>query len=153
MARVLVAEDNRLMRWSLETSLAREGHIVHSVDSGKAAIDTITTEDGHFDIVVTDYGLPCVDGLTVLWQTKFRHPGTHVILITSQATPKLERMARDVGAFGFMEKPLQFLTLKRVIDHALATPERRRGPRGCCGECLWARPCERWETLQTSVVH
>jgi DNA-binding NtrC family response regulator len=151
MAKVLVAEDNRLMRWSLETSLAREGHVVHSVDSGKVAIDSLG--DGHFDIVVTDYGLPSVDGLTVLWQSKTRNPGTHVILITSQATPKLERVARDMGAFGFMEKPLQFMALKRVVDRALATPERRKGPRGCCGRCLWAQPCDRWETLQPSTTH
>jgi two-component system response regulator AtoC len=151
MAKVLVAEDNRLMRWSLETSLLRDGHTVLSVDSGKAAIDALS--DGDYSVVVTDYDLPKVDGLRVLWHIKTKSPRTHVIVITGQATPKLERLARDMGAFGFLEKPFQFVALKGAVDRALATPERRKGPRGCCGECVWEKPCDRWATQETATVH
>jgi DNA-binding NtrC family response regulator len=149
MAKVLIAEDNRLMRWSLETSLGRDGHVVHSVDSGEAAIEAL--RDGDYRVVLTDYQLPKVDGLHVLWHVKTNCPQTHVIVITGQATPKLERLARDMGAFEFFEKPIHFRALKEALDFALATPERRKGPRGCCGVCVWEKPCDKWATQETAA--
>jgi len=151
MAKVLVAEDNRLMRWSLETSLGRDGHAVHSVESGEAAIEAL--REGDYQVVLTDYQLPKLDGLRVLWHVKTSSPQTHVIVITGQATPKLERLARDMGAFEFFEKPIQFTALKDALDFALATPERRKGPRGCCGTCVWEKPCDRWAAQETATIH
>jgi len=150
MAKVLIAEDNRLMRWSLETSLGRDGHVVYSVDSGEAAIEAL--RDGDFRVVLTDYDLPRLDGLRVLWHVKTNSPQTHVIVITGQASPQLERLARDMGAFEFLEKPIYFLALKEVLDFTLATPERRKGPRGCCGQCTWQNPCGHWAPKETAGV-
>jgi DNA-binding NtrC family response regulator len=142
MAKLLIAEDNRLMRWSLETSLSRDGHVVHSVESGEAAIEALHNDD--YRVVLTDYQLPKLDGLHVLWHVKTTRPQTHVIIITGHATPPLERLARDMGAFEFFEKPIHFMALKEALDFALVTPERRKGPRGCCGVCVWGKPCDRW---------
>jgi DNA-binding NtrC family response regulator len=150
MARLLIAEDDHLMRWSLETSLGRDGHTVRSVDSAEAAIDAVMSGDYH--VVITDYALPGRDGLDILWHIKTRFPQTHVIVITGQATQELERLARDMGAFDFLEKPFQFAALNGALGRALITPERRKGPRGCCGECVWQQPCGRWATQATARV-
>jgi two-component system response regulator FlrC len=150
MARLLIAEDDHLMRWSLETSLGREGHEVHAVDSGGAAIDA--AKSGAYQVVITDYALPGPDGLHVLWHIKTRFPQTHVIVITGQATQELERLARAMGAFDFLEKPFPLAVLKESLRRALVTPERRKGPRGCCGECVWQQPCGRWATQETAGV-
>ncbi len=150
MAKVLIAEDNRLMRWALETSLGRDGHTVRAVESGEAAIEAL--RDGDYRVVLTDYQLPKLDGIQVLWHVKTESPQTHVIVIAGQAPPELERLARDIGAFAFFEKPLRFTALKEALDFALATPERRKGPRGCCGGCVWAKPCERWTFQETAPV-
>jgi len=150
MARLLIAEDDHLMRWSLETSLGRDGHAVHSVDSGEAAIDAAM--NGGYQVIITDYALPGPDGLDVLWHIKTRIPQTHVIVITGQATQELEKLARDMGAFDFLEKPFPFAALKGSVERAIATPERRKGPRGCCGECVWQNPCARWATQEPARV-
>jgi CheY-like chemotaxis protein len=150
MARLLIAEDDHLMRWSLETSLGRDGHVVHSVDSGEAAIDAAM--NGGYQVVITDYALPGPDGLHVLWHIKTRIPQTQVIVITGQATQELEKLARDMGAFDFLEKPFSFAALKGAVERALATPERRKGPRGCCSECVWQQPCGRWAEQETAGV-
>jgi two-component system, NtrC family, response regulator AtoC len=146
MAKVLIAEDDHLMRWSLETALGRHGHAVHAVGSGEAAIAAVMSDD--YQAVVTDYSLPMADGLQVLLRAKMRNPHTHVIVITGDATPELEKLARDMGAFEFLEKPFPLPMLTAALERALATPERRKGPRGCCGRCAWQQPCARWVAQQ-----
>ena len=150
MAKVLIAEDDHLMRWSLETTLGRHGHTVHTVGSGEAAIAAVMNDEYH--VVITDYGLPEADGLQVLLQVKMRSPHIHVIVITGDATPDLEKLARDMGAFEFLEKPFPLPVVATAVERALASPERRKGPRGCCGQCAWQQPCARWVTQQPARV-
>jgi len=140
MAKVLVAEDDHLMRWSLEKFLTQHGHLVHSVGSGSAAIDA--SKSGECRVVITDYVMPGRDGLEVLQEIKRRVPHTHVILITGNVTPHMERFARDRGAFDFFEKPFNLATLKHAVERAIVTPERRKGPRCCRDGCEWQALCD-----------
>ncbi len=139
MAKVLVVEDDHLMRWSLAELLRRAGHAVHSADTGSAALNALIA--GDFRVVITDYRIPEPDGLCLLQQIKARTPQTHVIMITGRPAPNMERLARDAGAFDFFDKPFELAALKRSVDRAMVTPERRKGPRGCCGGCEWQSPC------------
>lgn len=150
MSKLLVAEDDHLMRWSLETTLGRHGHTVDAVETGEAAIAALMS--GDYQAVITDYALPKADGLQVLLRAKMRSPHTHVIVITGDATPELEKLARDMGAFEFLEKPFPLSVLAAAVERALATPERRKGPRGCCGQCVWLQPCARWVAQQPARV-
>ena len=140
MATLLVAEDDHLMRWSLQKYLSLDGHVVHCVGSGDAAVDAAKSEKYH--VVITDFALPGSNGFHVLRWIKARIPQTHVIVITSHASSQMERFARNIGAFDFFEKPLRFVRLRRAVERALVTPERRKGPRGCCGGCEWQKPCD-----------
>jgi DNA-binding NtrC family response regulator len=142
MAKLLVAEDDHLMRWSLEKFLSREGHAVRSVDSGKEAIEESNGED--YRVVIINQMWEA-DDFHFLLRIKLQNPHTHVIVLTSRATPQMERLARDIGAFDFLEKPFSLLDLKQAVERAIATPERRKGPRGCCSGCEWQKPCERWQ--------
>jgi DNA-binding NtrC family response regulator len=148
MATLLVAEDDHLMRWSLETSLGRDGYAVHAVDSGEAAIDAAMK--GDYQVVITDYALPKADGLQVLLQVKARNPQVHVIVITAEGTPELETLARNMGAFDFLEKPFPLQALKCAVERALTTPEKRKGPRGRHGQCAWHEACGRWVLQETA---
>ncbi len=143
MAKILIVEDDHLMRWSLEACLQRAGHSVHSVDSGSQALVVISEDE--FQVVVTDYRIPQPDGFQLLQRIKAQIPRTHVILITGHPTPHMERYARDAGAFGFFDKPFELGALKQAVDRAVVTPERRKGPRGCCGGCQWRQPCGNWQ--------
>ncbi len=139
MANVLVVEDDHLMRWSLEESLRRAGHAVHSVDSGSAAIEA--AKENEFRVVITDYRLPEPDGLHVLQEIKAQTPQAHVIMITAHGMPHMERLARNMGAFDFFDKPFELAALRQAVERAIVMPERRKGPRGCCGGCEWQSPC------------
>ena len=141
MATLLIAEDDHLMRWSLQKYLSCGGHAVHCVGSGDAAVDAAKHEE--YRVVITDFALPGSDGFHVLRSIKALTPQTHVIVITSHASAQMERFARNIGAFDFFEKPLRFVWLRRAVERAIVTPERRKGPRGCCGGCEWQKACDK----------
>ena len=144
MAQVLVADDDFLLRWSLEQSLKRDGHDVQVVASGMAAVDAVI--GGNFRVAIIDYGTAAPAGPQVLRWMKARSPQTHVIIMTAEPTPQMERQARDIGAFDFLEKPFRLSVLMQAVARAIVTPERRRGSRGCCGGCEWRTPCSVWGT-------
>ena len=139
MATLLVADDDHLMRWSLQKYLSHDGHAVDCVGSGDAAVDA--AKRGEYHVVITDFALPGCNGFRVLRSIKARIPQAHVIVITSHASSQMERFARNIGAFDFFEKPLRFARLRRAVERAILTPERRKGPRGCCVGCEWQKPC------------
>ncbi len=139
MARVLVADDDHLLRWSLERALARDGHIIHLADSGKVAADVV--RDEQYQVAIVNYWACEPTGRQLLRQIKRAAPQTHVIFLAAEVTPREERQARRLGAFDFLEKPFSLASLKQAVDRALLTPERRRGSRGCCSGCEWQRPC------------
>ena len=149
MAKVLIAEDDHLMRWSLEKLLSREGHAVHSVDSDKAAIGAVKT--GEYRVAIINHMSEVADFQTLRW-IKTLNPKAHVIVIAANVTPHMEQLARNVGAFDFLEKPFQFVTLKQAMERAIVTPERRRGSRGCCNGCEWQQPCDRWHPLGVESI-
>ena len=144
MAKVLVAEDDHLMRWSLEQSLKRDGHDVQAIGSGMAAVEAIS--GGGYRVAIINYSTATPSGPQVLRRMKANAPQTHVIVMTAEPGPQMERHARDIGAFDFLEKPFRLSALKQSVDRAIVTPERRKGPRGCCSGCEWHTPCSFWET-------
>jgi two-component system C4-dicarboxylate transport response regulator DctD len=140
--RILVADDDRLMRWSATLALQRKGYAVAPAHSRAWLLQAAAR--GDVDVVIADCGFCQSSGLELLGAIKSASPRTHVIVMTGDAISGLDRRARNRGAFEVLEKPFPISALTHAVSRALATPERRKGPRGCCGGCLWTRPCAAW---------
>jgi signal transduction histidine kinase/DNA-binding response OmpR family regulator len=83
--RVLIVDDDLLLRKSLQDALQADGHRVTAADGGQAGIDTFLAAHQHgeaFEIVITDLGMPYVDGRAVAQAVKQKSPATAVILLT-----------------------------------------------------------------------
>jgi PAS domain S-box-containing protein len=83
--RILVVDDDPLLLKSLQETLEQDGHIVGGADGGQAGIDEFcaTLRRGTpYQVVVTDLGMPNIDGRTVAAAIKSRAPATPVILLT-----------------------------------------------------------------------
>jgi signal transduction histidine kinase/ActR/RegA family two-component response regulator len=84
--RLLVVDDDPLLRVSLRDALESEGHEVHVAEGGQAGIDAFTASRRpgarHFDITITDLGMPRIDGRAVAAAVKATAPQTPVILLT-----------------------------------------------------------------------
>lgn len=79
-SRILCIDDESAVRRCLKEALVRDGHTVEVADGGQAGIDAFAA--GGYDVVVTDLGMPNVDGRRVAEAVKKASPGTPVVLLT-----------------------------------------------------------------------
>jgi CheY-like chemotaxis protein len=83
--RILLVDDDPLLIKSLQDTLQEDGHVITSSHGGSAGIETFAAAMKHgerFDVVVTDLGMPHVDGRKVAASVKNASPATPVILLT-----------------------------------------------------------------------
>ncbi|MFA6093716.1 MAG: response regulator [Elusimicrobiota bacterium] len=120
--RILVADDERLVRDVCVRILRGLGCKVESAESGEAALAMLDAEG--FDLVLTDVSMPGkVDGVRLCWEVKSRSPSTDVIIMT--AYPSLENAVATFkkGAYDYLPKPFTPLILEEVVSRCL---EKRR---------------------------
>ena len=110
--RVLLAEDEWLLSWSLERHLVRLGIDVTTASNGLEAIRLF--EGGNFDWVITDLKLPGKDGFEVIYAARRYQPGIKTILMTAYGSVTVEERAKKVGAL-YISKPFDLDSIARLI--------------------------------------
>ncbi|HNQ24906.1 MAG TPA: sigma-54 dependent transcriptional regulator [Phycisphaerae bacterium] len=122
--RVLIIEDEKLIRWSLRQKFESRGYRVTEAADGRAALRAL--EDGIFDLIMLDYKLPDMTGLEVL--RKVREADTDVVVIMMTAYTSIETAvdAIKAGAFDYIAKPFDMEQLLRTAEKALETTKLRR---------------------------
>ncbi|TMQ27400.1 MAG: sigma-54-dependent Fis family transcriptional regulator, partial [Nitrospirae bacterium] len=112
--RVLLVDDEPLMRLSMVDALEAIGHDVEAVASGTEGIEAIRQRP--FDLVITDLRLPGADGLTVLAATKEQLPHIEVVVITAHGSVETAVGAMKLGAFDYITKPFQMDELLLIVE-------------------------------------
>src|SRR2546423_10859521 len=100
---LLVVDDEKNMRLSLEAVMADEGYEVRAVDSAEQALRLLEQED--FFMIITDARLNGMSGYEFLGQLKHKWSNLTALLITAFATPKLAVEAIKAGAIDYLAKP------------------------------------------------
>jgi len=113
--RILVADDEPLMRDFLVETLERKKYVVESVGSGSQAIEKIKTNN--YDLVFTNWKMPNADGIEVLKFTKKYCPETEVIF-ESVVTVAFDK-AMKLGAFACIKTPFTADEVEEVVDRAI----------------------------------
>src|SRR3954471_20978156 len=122
-ATVLVVDDEDLIRWSLGERLRTDGYGILEAATGQAALGQF--KEG-VDLVLLDYRLPDIDGLTVLREMKKLDPDILVILLTSLVSVETAVEAMRLGAFHFANKPFNLEEISAIVGKALETTRLRR---------------------------
>ena len=122
-SKLLVVDDERLIRWSLEQTLAKGGYEVSSVATGEAAV-AVVREDPP-DLILLDLKLPDTDGLEVLRQVRELNPHVQVLIMTAYADVGTAVQAMKVGAYDYIPKPIDFESLAVTLRNALETSQLR----------------------------
>ena len=120
MLRVLVVDDEPLIRWSVSETLFDRGYEVVQTGDAKGARSAIGAERA-FDVVLLDYRLPDSDDLTLLASIRDRAPHAQVILMTAFGTPEVIRGALDLGAFRVVAKPFEMQAIADLVAQAGAS--------------------------------
>ncbi len=114
--RVLVVDDDEPHAQAVAESLERTSCDCSVVTSGEEAVQRIESEP--FDVVVTDLRMGEIDGLEVVRRVKEELPQAKVILLTGHGTKHTAFAAGQVGASGFLSKPLDVGELRRTVEQA-----------------------------------
>ncbi|CAK5269202.1 unnamed protein product [Mycena citricolor] len=122
--RILVVEDNTILRQLLIKWLTTRGYDYRDAVDGRKAV-SIYEEDGPFDVVLLDMSMPVLDGIGAtteirrfeagLSSAKRRHP-TRILALTGMSSLEDKRRAFKAGVDGYMIKPVAFKTLDEMFS-------------------------------------
>ncbi|UJS20189.1 MAG: sigma-54 dependent transcriptional regulator [Candidatus Brocadia sp.] len=114
---ILIVDDEKLMRVSLEDKLRREGYTVTSLSNAIEGLRVMQSEN--FDAVITDLRLPKMDGIEFLKEIKKSSPDTVVIIMTAYGSIENAVMAMKEGAYDYVTKPFSLEELIIKLQKAL----------------------------------
>jgi DNA-binding NtrC family response regulator len=102
---VLIVDDEKNMRASLQTVLSDEGYAAKAVESAEKALELLEREK--FLLLISDAQLGGISGYDLLAQVRKKWPELPVLMITAYATPKLAVEAIKAGAIDYLAKPFE----------------------------------------------
>ncbi len=118
MARLLVVDDEKNIRRSLETFFLSCGHTVATAPDAHCALEAMA-HGGGFDLVLTDFRMAEMNGLELLKEIKRRSPDAAVVLMTAYATVENAVAAMKAGATDYLSKPFSLQEVQHVVERAL----------------------------------
>lgn len=120
-ARILVVDDEAVVRKSLGGWLREEGYQVDVAASGKEALEALGREE--WDIFLVDIRMPGIDGLELQRRIRESHPDATVIIMTAYASVDTAVEAMKQGAYDYIVKPFEPEALEHLVRKAA---ERRQ---------------------------
>ena len=123
MLRILVIDDEALIRSTVVTILEREGFSVEVASDGAAGIDMFHKNPP--DLVITDIFMPDRDGITIIRELKRSHPRTKIIAMTGGGPTRMMEVSSAATFFGadqILLKPFERESLLAAVNAVLGTP-------------------------------
>ncbi len=121
--RILLVEDETVMREGMRDWLMENGYDVESAETGEEALQRIRKED--FGIIVLDLKLLGIDGLQVFEKARELKSEAKGIIITAHPSPETQEKAQKLGVLDYLVKPFKIENLEKIIREVLGEPERK----------------------------
>ena len=122
--RILLIDDDEWVRDSLRLFFEAEGCSLLALETAEEGLAALKREC--FDLIITDYRLPGMDGVTFLDRIQARCPDALKVVITAYGSPQAISWAKRIGAHDFIEKPFTSETLEESLSR-LVSATRRKG--------------------------
>ena len=122
--RVLIIEDEKLIRWSLRQRFTEEGFIVDEAETGHGGLAKLA--QATYDLVMLDYRLPDTSGLDVLRRLRELDLDVVVIMMTAYSTIESAVEAIRLGAYDYLTKPFKMDELMLLVEKGLETTQLKR---------------------------
>ncbi len=119
MARILVVEDEESIRRALDKRLRKLGHEVVTAQDGVEGLQALGAQP--FDLLISDFRMPRMDGLELLRNVKERFQALPVIMITGTSTEDPEVFIES-GAKAYLLKPIAREDLEATLTRVLPLP-------------------------------
>ena len=112
--RILVVDDEPLIRWSIAETLGAAGHRVTEAEDAASALQAMRTEPDP-DLVLLDFRLPDSNDLGLLAKIREMAPSSAVIMMTAYGTPDVTAGALELGVQKVLSKPFNMHDLEDVV--------------------------------------
>lgn len=116
---ILVIDDDAGLRSLLKMRLERTGHRVDTAENGWDGLTKL--ERAHYDVVLLDYTMPGITGLTVLQHIQARHLSVPVVMITGHGSSQVAAQALAGGARACLVKPVDRGELDQALQVCVGT--------------------------------
>ena len=117
--RVLIVDDEKLKRITLQDALEKAGYEVNSAADGLEGLRLVSNDD--WDIAIVDLRLPGLDGISLLKKIKKIRPDTSVIMMTAYGTIENAVEAIKLGAYDYLTKPFTsdelIIKLRHLVEY------------------------------------
>ncbi len=122
--KILLVEDETVVREALRDWLVDDGYTVECVETGEEALDRIKKEE--YGVIVLDLKLPGIDGLQLFEEAKELKHETKGIMITAYPSKETLEKAKRLGLLEYLSKPFKAEDLEKIIDKALGELETEK---------------------------
>ncbi len=116
MKRILIVDDNMLMRRLIVNLLNRDEVCLDEASDGREGLDMMGQV--HYDLVITDLIMPGMEGIEMIRHTRRTYPLTKIIAI-SGGEPFYLYMAKRLGIQGIFTKPLEKINFMKAVDSVI----------------------------------
>jgi len=114
--KILLVDDEKEFVQILSERLQKRDLVSSVVYDGQQALDYV--EKDQPDVMVLDLAMPGIGGIEVLRRLKQTHPGIEVIILTGHGSEREEQLAAELGAFAYLQKPVNIEALAEVMRNA-----------------------------------
>jgi CheY-like chemotaxis protein/cytidylate kinase len=129
---VLLVDDEREFVQTLSERLQMRDLSTAIAFDGEGALSHI--ENAEPEVMILDLKMPGIDGIEVLRRVKKDHPNVEVIILTGHGTEKDKVLTKELGAFAFLEKPVEMEELAKTVRDAYQKIAKERAERKPGGE-------------------
>jgi putative two-component system response regulator len=125
MSRILLIDDEAVVRGLMAEILESDGHDVTAAETAESAL-VLLDEDDTFELIVSDVMMPGLSGLELLETVRAHRASLPVVLVTGAGTYETLSQALTRGAAGLVTKPFSHAELKSAVEHAIERASRSR---------------------------
>ena len=125
---ILIVDDDPLVLESLRATLETDGHKVTAADGGQAGVDCfaeVQQRGERFDVVITDLGMPHIDGRRVAAAVKALSPSTPVVLLTGWGQRLVDEGDIPANVDHVLNKPPKLRDLRAALSNVIPHSEER----------------------------
>lgn len=128
--RILIVDDDKLIRWALQEICARDGHDVITVCDSDRALQEI--QCAPFDLVFADLDMEEADAPALIREIHGRQPQASFILVSSRPDQESDSLLHEIKISRVIEKPFEASKIRSLLDAVggTATAQKTTGPAG-----------------------
>ncbi|NEV80811.1 response regulator [Rhodopseudomonas sp. BR0C11] len=119
MARILIADDEESMRLLVARAISMDGHETVTAEDGSEALEILTSQNGKFDLLLTDIKMPIMDGIALALAAARDFPELTILLMTGFADQRERASGLDAIVHDVVTKPFSVADIRTAVADAL----------------------------------